>query len=138
MAIVLIITKEVRNESGTVAYSRTIYISAALTLLLLCLFLSIPIRVPSNFELILLLILGFVPNILGHSILYHTIKYLPSATVASVPIGEPIIVSIFGWYLFGEIISINVVIGGFIVILGLAIIINNSKINTNEDQIVKK
>ena len=133
MAIVLLITKKVRNESGTIGYSRTVYITAAITLLILCWFFSAPIRIPTSTEFRFLLVLGFVPNILGHSILYHSIKFLPSSTVASVPLGEPIIVSLFGWFLFGERISVHVIIGGFFVLMGLAIIIRNSKIDSKDE-----
>ena len=133
MAIVLLITKKARNESGTIGYSRTVYITAAATLLFLCWIFAEPIRLPTNIEFVFLLILGFVPNILGHSILYHSIKFLPSSTVASVPLGEPVIVSLFGWFLFGESVSVNVIIGGIIVLVGLAIIIRNSKMDTDDE-----
>lgn len=133
MAIVLLITKKVRNESGTIGYSRTVYITAAVTLLVLCWFFSEPVRIPTSTEFVFLLVLGFVPNILGHSILYHSIKFLPSSTVASVPLGEPVIVSLFGWFLFGEHISVHVIIGGLIVLTGLAIIIRNSKMDSEDE-----
>ncbi len=72
--------------------------------------------------------MGFIPNIFGHSILYYTIKFLPAHTVASIPLGEPIIVSILGLILFNEILPISVISGGIIILTGLYLILKNSEL----------
>ncbi|MBC8196313.1 MAG: DMT family transporter [Candidatus Marinimicrobia bacterium] len=128
MAFVLVITKKIRKSHGTLIYSRLLYFSASVTLLILIFILNIPLRVPTQQEFSFLLLLGFIPNILGHSILYYSIRYLPSSTVASIPLGEPIIVSILGLILFNEIIPVFVIIGGIIALLGLFLILQNSDI----------
>lgn len=131
MALVLIITKNVRINYGTIIYSRFLYISAAIALLVFIFIMDIPFKQPSGNEIIFLLLLGFIPNILGHSIFYYSIRFFPAHTVASVPLGEPIIVSIFGLILFNEIVPISVILGGVFVIFGLYLILKNSKINEN-------
>ena len=93
----------------------------------------IPIRMPTYTEWGLLLLIGFLPNILGHSIFYYSIRYLPAPTVASIPLGEPIIVSILGLILFNEIIPITVIFGGIIVLAGLLIILNYSEIENKKN-----
>ena len=131
MALVLIITKNVRNNFGTIIYSRFLYISAATALLLLIFILDIPVKQPNQQEIVFLLLLGFIPNILGHSIFYYSIRFLPAHTIASIPLGEPIIVSILGLILFKEIVPLSVIFGGIFVILGLFFILKNSEINEN-------
>ena len=128
MAFVLIITKSIRKEYGTLIYSRLLYVSASVALLILILILEIPVKQPNGQEIIFLLLLGFIPNILGHSILYYSIRYLPAHTVASVPLGEPVIVSTIGFILFKEIVPFSVFIGGAITICGLYLILKNSEI----------
>lgn len=129
MALVLIITKYVRIEYGTVIYSRLLYTAASITLVIVILIFDIPVNKPSYDEIIFLFLLGFIPNILGHSILYYTIKFLPAHTVASIPLGEPIIVSILGLILFNEILPISVVLGGIIILTGLYLILKNSQLS---------
>jgi drug/metabolite transporter (DMT)-like permease len=132
MALVLIITKIVRKKHSTIIYSRLLYFSASITLLVLIIILNIPFRMPTQQEFSFLLLIGFIPNILGHSILYYSIRYLPSSTVASIPLGEPIIVSIMGLILFNELIPIFVIIGGIIALMGLFMILQNSYIEKTD------
>ena len=73
-------------------------------------------------------ILGIVPTILGHSILYYLVKYLRPTIVASIPLGEPFIASIFAWFLFdGQVLNTYIILGGLTTLLGLFIIIQNKK-----------
>tara|TARA_B100001029_G_C15045403_1_gene446729 strand:+ start:1031 stop:1891 length:861 start_codon:yes stop_codon:yes gene_type:complete len=131
MALVLIITKNIRKNYGTLIYSRLLFISAAITLLILLLFLNIPIKQPNNQEIIFLILIGIIPNILGHSVLYYLIRFLPAHTVASIPLGEPIIVSILGLFLFNEAVPPSVIIGGLIILGGLYLILKNSEMDKN-------
>ena len=131
MALVLIITKNIRKNYGTINYSRSLYLSAAIGLLFLIIIMDIPVKHPTGQEIIFLLLLGFIPNILGHSIFYYSIRYLPAHTVASIPLGEPIIVSIFGLILFNEVVPNTVMFGGVFIILGLYLILKNSNNEEN-------
>lgn len=126
MALVLIITKKVRKDYGTLIYSRLIYISASVTLLGLIFILEIPMRQPTSKEMIFLVLLGIIPNLLGHSVFYYSIRFLPAHTVASIPLGEPIIVSIFGLIIFKEVVPYSVMFGGVFIILGIYLILKNS------------
>ncbi len=60
--------------------------------------------------------------------LYYAIRYLSSSTVASLPLGEPLVVSTFGWILFGESVHILVLVGGSLILFGLWIIIKSSEV----------
>ena len=132
MALVLIITKNIRKNHGTIIYSRLLYFSAALTLLGMIFIFNISVRMPTQTELGFLLLIGFIPNILGHSILYYSIRYLPASTVASIPLGEPIIVSLMGLLLFKEYIPASVFFGGTMVLLGLFIILKYSDVEISD------
>ena len=76
----------------------------------------------------LLLFLGVVPTIIGHSVFYYLVKYLSPTIVASVPLGEPFIASLIAWFIFpGQILNTYIVFGGLITLIGLFIIINSKK-----------
>jgi drug/metabolite transporter (DMT)-like permease len=55
------------------------------------------------------------------------VKYVSPTTIASVPLGEPIIASFFGYLLFQEGIPGAAFIGGPFILLGIYMIINFQK-----------
>ena len=80
------------------------------------------------YEFLGLLFLGLVPTILGHNSIYYSIRYVSPTIVAAFPLGEPIIATILAYFIFNEQISLNVVIGGSITLIGLVLISQYKKI----------
>ena len=66
--------------------------------------------------------LGLVPTIIGHNSLYYAIKYVSPTIVATFPIGEPVLATILAYFIFGEIISSYIFLGGIFTIIGLIFI----------------
>lgn len=127
-AFVFILSDKVNKTESSFNFSKNVFIYASLTLLLVGLFMNVPFLKISFSDFILLFILGIIPTILGHSILYYLIKYLRPTIVASIPLGEPFIASIFAWFLFdGQILNTYIILGGLTTLLGLFIIIQNKK-----------
>ena len=122
IAISLLIGEKVRKDEKTIVYTRTLYLSAAITLLLL----SIPMK-QSLFDFNLndfygLIFLGLIPTIIGHNSLYYAIKFVPPTVVATFPIGEPVLATVLAYFVFGEIIGFNIFLGGIFTIIGLIFI----------------
>ena len=82
-------------------------------------------------HIVWLLFLGLVPSLLGHNMLNYAVKYVTPTAVSSVPLGEPIIASLFGLFLFGEAIPVSAILGGPIILIGVYIIINNQVSGAN-------
>ena len=83
-----------------------------------------------NFEnTIYILLLGIIPNLLGHNLLYYSIKYISPTIVSCVPLGEPVIASILAYFLFSQAVSIFSVIGGGVIIFGLFFLLVNKSAN---------
>ena len=80
------------------------------------------------YEYLGLLFLGIVPTIMGHNSIYYAVKYVSPTIVAAFPLGEPVIATILAFFIFHEIITVNIFIGGFITILGLILISQYKKI----------
>ncbi len=120
-----IIAGDVRESEGTVAYSRNLYLAAAITILIVVIARGESLIGYSNFEYLGLFMLAAIPTLLGHNALYYAVKFVPPTLVATFPLGEPVIASIFAWILFQEIIGLNIIVGGLLTLCGLYIITRN-------------
>ena len=126
LAIAFMIAEKVRANETTIVYTRLLYLSASITLLAILFITSNDIindLFKHNFhEYLGLLFLGLVPTILGHNSIYYAVKYVSPTIVAAFPLGEPIIATILAYFIFNEQITLNVIIGGSITLIGLVLI----------------
>jgi drug/metabolite transporter (DMT)-like permease len=67
--------------------------------------------------------MGIIPTVLGHTLLYYTVGHIRPTVVSAVPLGEPIIASLMAYLFFKETIPIFTVVGGGITLLGLYILV---------------
>jgi len=122
MGMAFIISEKVRKTVGTISYSRTLFLTAAVTLLIIAFFTNSSLTGFSHNEYGGLLLLGIVPTLIGHGSMYFAVRYVSPTVVASTPMGEPILASVFAWFLFQETIGYPTLIGGGCTLLGLFII----------------
>ena len=122
LALCFMIAEKVRQTENTVVYTRLLYLSAAMTLLLIALIGDISLFGFSYYEYLGLIFLGIVPTIIGHNAIYYSVKYVSPTIVSAFPLGEPIIATILAFFIFGESIELNIYIGGLITLLGLIFI----------------
>ena len=128
LAFAFMIAEKVRENEKTIVYTRTLYLSAAGTLLFIACILNENLIQYSFNEYVGLLFLGIVPTILGHNSIYYAVKYVSPTIVAAFPLGEPVIATILAFFIFQEIITLNIFIGGFITLVGLILISQYKKI----------
>ena len=118
----LIISENVRKQVSTISYSRTLFLTAAFTLLSIAIILDTDLIGFSISDFFGLLFLGIVPTLLGHGVLYYCVRYISPTVVAAIPMGEPIIASVIAWFLFHESVGPIILFGGSITFLGLLIL----------------
>ena len=123
MALVLIVGKEVRQNSPLFEYTRWLFFFAAITLFFVSLFVGVSVFSFSVKELPWFFFLALVPTVVGQNIFYYLIKTLSTTTVAAVPLGEPIVSSVGALFLFGEPISSAVIVGGGITLFGVFLVV---------------
>ena len=128
IALTIIISENVRKESNTIAISRTLFSSAAVTLLVISFLNGESLIGYSYNDYLGLFFLGLIPTIFGHSTFYYALKYVQPTIVASFPLGEPIIASIAAYFLFNELVSYYIILGGFLTVIGLLILVNLKKV----------
>ncbi len=127
-AFIFIFSEQVRKIDSSLNFSKFLFTYATITLLIIALFLKVPLLQFSLHDFWFLLFLGIVPTIIGHSVFYYLVKYFPPTVVASIPLGEPFIASIFAYFIFpGQILNQYIIIGGLITLIGLFIIIQTKK-----------
>ena len=122
IAVSLLIGEKVRKDEKTIVYTRTLYLSAAITLLLLSILMNQSLLDFSLNDFYGLIFLGLIPTIIGHNSLYYAIKFVSPTVVATFPIGEPVLATILAYFIFGEIIGLKIFLGGIFTIIGLIFI----------------
>ena len=132
IAITFVLAEQIRQETDNVAYGRSLFFVASITVLLIAITAGDSILDFKAGDIPWFLFLGLVPSIFGHNLLNYAVKYITPTAVSSVPLGEPIIASIFGLLLFGEAIPIGALLGGPVVLIGVYIIINNQAVSEED------
>lgn len=121
MAAVLVIGERVRIEITNIAYTKWLYLFAALILLLIILLTKTPVLFQQK-DIVWLLALAVIPTLIGHNSMSYAVKYLSPTIVGSMPLGEPLIASIYAWLLFGETVGPHMLAGGLITLTGLGLL----------------
>lgn len=136
MALVLMVSEKIRRVEGALTFSRTIYAVAAVFLLLLTFALRRPVFSFSPEAYFWLFLLGLVPTVIGHTSFYYAIKWLSPTVVASVPLGEPIMASVWAWIFFLERPSPRLVAGGVLILAGLYYIMSKQEETLTPDTVL--
>ena len=124
VAVYTVIGRRVREgeaKLSTTTYTFLVYLSAAVTLGILCIFTKTPIIGYANTGMNMLMGLGLTVfcTILGHSIFSWGLKYLKAALISTMKLAEPVFATVCGILLFAEMPQFMTVLGGFIIILGV-------------------
>ena len=127
LGITFLLSQKVRENTGTITFTRVLFLTASLTLLMISMLTGEHILGYTKLDYLGLIILGIVPTIIGHNTMYYAVKYLPPSTVSSIPLGEPILASVFAWVLFFEPITSSIIIGGSFTLIGLFYLGKESK-----------
>ena len=132
-AIVFILSDQVRKTNSSLIFSRYIFLYASGTLLIIALYQEVNLLEQGVYNNIyFLLFLGIVPTLVGHSVFYYLVKYLPPTVVACIPLGEPFIFSMITWFILpayfpAQDFNNYIIIGGLLTLLGLFILTQSKK-----------
>jgi drug/metabolite transporter (DMT)-like permease len=80
-----------------------------------------------------LFLIALVPQVIGHTSYNWSLKHFSAATVAVIALGEPVGASILAYFLLSEQITIMQVLGGLLILGGVALTLRGeSPIATRE------
>lgn len=121
MAVYTMIGAVCRKRISTTAYTFLVYLSAAVTVLVIALAGGQPLAGYGLVNLGTALGMAVFCTLLGHSVFSWGLKYLPPAFISTAKLLEPVFASVWGLALFGERPGLPVAFGGTVIICGVAL-----------------
>lgn len=120
MAVYTLIGAKVRRTCSTTVYTTLVYTAGTVTVGLLLLLSGTPVIGYAPRDYAAALGLSLFCTLLGHSVFSWGLKYESPAYVSTVKLLEPVFATLLGLALFREIPTLPVILGGVIVIAGIA------------------
>lgn len=119
MAGYLLIGRRLRRKMGLISYTFLVYSSAGLLLLLTTLALGYSLFGYSVTTYAMLVLLALVPQLLGHSLLNWSLRFVSATLVTIAILGEPVGATVWAWLILGEAPTITEVVGGVLILAGI-------------------
>jgi drug/metabolite transporter (DMT)-like permease len=114
--------RKVRSKIPLLLYIFYVYLISTLILLLITFSSGYSLTGYSTDTYIYLILLGLIPQLLGHSIFNWALGYLPAVFVSIALIGEPIGTIILAFIFLRETPKSLEYLGGFLILLGILIV----------------
>jgi drug/metabolite transporter (DMT)-like permease len=119
VASYLLIGQRLRQHLGLLSYASLVYTSAGILLLLTTLILGYPLSGYSGSTYAMLVLLALVPQLIGHSSLNWSLRFIPATLVAIAVLGEPVGATVWAFLFLGEAPTVTEVIGGTLILAGI-------------------
>ena len=121
MAFCTMIGAVCRRTISTTIYTFLIYLFAGVTVLVIVLAGGTPLFGYEPVNIYTTLAMAVFCNLLGHSVFSWGLKFLPASFISTVKLLEPVFASVWALFLFSETPGLPVLLGGTVVILGIAL-----------------
>ena len=121
-AIYLILTSRTRNRMDSLTYSWILACSGALTLFLVNLalgYLSLPLSLNN---LLLIFAMAVSSQVLGWFLINHALGILPVAAASVILLGQPLVATVLGIFILGEVPNLLQAVGGIFCLAGIFIV----------------
>jgi len=127
----LLIGRRIRRTTGLLSYTFITYSTAAVLLLITALASGYSLSGYSGNTYLMFVLLALIPQILGHSSLNWSLKFMPATMVTIAVLGEPIIATILAFFILNESPTLTEIIGGVLILGGIFIAFRGNKILTD-------
>lgn len=121
MAVYTLIGAACRKRLSTTVYTFLVYAAAALTVLVIAAARGTPLVGYGTVNYATALGMAVFCTLLGHSVFSWGLKYLPPAFISTAKLLEPVFAAVWGLLLFAEVPGWTVLLGGAVVIGGVAL-----------------
>lgn len=119
LAVYLLLGRNLRNRLSISVYATLCYGSAAAILFLAAIAAEQPLSGFSPATWSYLVGLAVVSQILGHTANNWALKFLAASTVAVALLGEPILSTLFAYWLFDETLTTGQLLGAVMILVGI-------------------
>ncbi len=118
-AAYFLIGRRVRRQMSNVSYIGIVYPACAITLLAAAAVTGTPMTGYDSFTVAMIVTIGLVPQLLGHSSLNWALGHLSATMVAVAVMAEPVGATLLAWLVLGEAPPAASVAGGGLVLTGV-------------------
>jgi drug/metabolite transporter (DMT)-like permease len=122
-AFYLALARKNRKDKSIYLYIVPLYYIAGIFCFIVSLFFINPIKAYSLKNILLILGLGIIPTVLGHSILNKSMQVMRSQEVSIINLGQFIFAGIMAYFIFNEVPALVFYIASFFVISGSVLVI---------------
>lgn len=122
LGVYLMIGRRIRQSSDLFGYVYPTYAISALALLGATVASGTRLTGFSSTTYLFLVLLGLVPQAIGHTAYNWSLRFLPATSVSTLIVGEPILASLFAWWLLGEQLEARLIPGAVLVIAGILLV----------------
>lgn len=135
ITVYFLIGQELRKFLSLIPYVLIVYASSSLFLIAYSFSLGYSLTGYPSSDLLCFLGLAFISTILGQTILNWLIKWMNASTISMSILGEPVGTCILAYFILGNIITIEQLIGSIIILFGIFLFLrfNKSIENKNYD-----
>ena len=127
MGAYLIIGGRLRERIDILSYLSVIYTFSAVILLVVTLLSGYSFFGYSPVTYIMILLLTLVPQLIGHTCLNLAVRLLPVIMVSVAILGEPVGATLLGYFILGEVPTLNEIGGGILVLGGIFIVMQSAR-----------
>ena len=124
-----------RKNISLPTYAFIVYFSSALVMWFVVLTQGLEYRSIPNSEFQLFFLMALVPTLLGHTMQNWALAFLPAYVISITLLAEPIGSGLLAWYIFSEVPSLGVLVGGLIVLVGVYVVALSEKEINSEDSV---
>lgn len=117
----LLIGRKLRQSMGLLSYIFLTYSSSAVFLLITSLARGAILFDYSGETYLMFILLALIPQLIGHSALNWSLRFVPATMVTVAVLGEPVGATILGFFILKEVPTIIELIGGALILSGIAI-----------------
>jgi drug/metabolite transporter (DMT)-like permease len=119
--------RRLRKEISLPMYALVVYFFSALTMWSVVIVQDLQYQSLPVVEIQLFIFMALIPTLLGHTTQNWALAYLPAYVVSISLLAEPVGSGILAWFVFDELPSLGVFIGGLTVLIGMYVVASSEK-----------
>ncbi|MEW5815838.1 MAG: DMT family transporter [Spirochaetota bacterium] len=122
-ALYLGIGKKANKHNSLWIYLVPLYYAGGIFCFIISLFFTNPGRPVGRWDFLMVVGLGIIPTVLGHSILNYSLKRLRSQLVSLINLGQVLFAGIMGYIFFREVPGVSFYISSAFILSGVVLVI---------------
>lgn len=126
LAYYMLLGRRNRDIPSLWLYVVPVYAVAGVVCLIASLFFTSPVQAYGGREILLILGLGLVPTVLGHSILNYSMKHMRGQVVSILNMGQFIFAAIMAYFIYAEVPGWPLYAASVLVVSGAALVVNQT------------